>query len=222
MGCPSRMLRRRLLLGGAFWALTGPVPAVSEAGGLTRARTCIVTLPIPPDWGGVTGYPLQGDPERLPEGQLRLHLVQGVAQLGAQGEGLSDDRSGVLGRQARAMRALRDLPLPQGELRDVTAAAARRGITPGQFRGPQRGGKYRQPNAILMMSQPEGKVWFTTTIPIDRPGGALIGTLHVLWPQQDASESYAQIILGNVPRERLKQIVLRALLLVRMSVRTCA
>lgn len=220
MNVPPRGLDRRHVLGGALAGLLGAV-SVSAQTVQGMPRPCLLTLPKPAGWRDVIGYPLAGDADPLPAGHLRLHLLQGVEHRGTAEIGLPQDQRETLLRQAQAVLALRDLAVPQDRLSDVTAAAARRGITPRQFRGPERGGKYRQPTAILMMPQPEGAIWFTGMLPIDLPAAPLTGTLHALWRAADGRETYAQVILGNLAREKFPQIVAEAFLFLRNASRSC-
>jgi len=174
---------------------------------MITARTCIVTTALPSGWGAARGFALAGDAAGLEPGKLRLHVVVHAEMLTPDGAALPDDRSGVLAVQVQALLKLRGLTAAAGQISDMTAQAATRGVTPAMFIGPDSGGKITMPTRILALPQAAGMAWFTGFIPIDAPQAALTGTLHGVWPDAGFGLTYAQTLLGGIAPAQLMHIV---------------
>jgi len=205
----------------AFGATAVAAQAFARKTSMITARTCITTAALPSGWGAARGFALAGDAAGLAPGKLRLHVVTHAEMLEPDGAALPDDRSGVLAVQARALLKLRGLSAVAGQVGDMTAQAATRGVAPKVFIGPDDGGKLTQPTRILALPQTGGMAWFTALIPIDAPQAALTGTLHGVWPDADFGLTYAQTILGGIAPAQLMQIMAEGFMLMVKETRAC-
>ena len=224
VGGVQMVLSRRHVL--ALAALASGAAAVAAQAfarktSMITARTCIITTALPSGWGEARGFALAGDAAGLTPGNLRVHAVLNAEMLAPDGAALPDDRSGVLAVQVQALLKLRGLTAAAGQISDLTAQAATRGVTPALFIGPDNGGKITMPTRILALPQAGGMAWFTGFIPIDAPQAALTGTLHGLWPDADFGLTYAQTQIGGVAPAQLMQIMAEGFALMVDEIGAC-